>query len=66
MIIAVEGCAHGQLENIYESVGKLALERNVNIELLLCCGDFEAIRCLKDLACVAGPVQHRAMGTFYK
>ena len=66
MIVAIQGCLHGQLDMIYESVEKLALERNVKVDLLICCGDFEALRNEADLQCMAVPSHHRKIGTFYK
>jgi lariat debranching enzyme len=66
MIVAVQGCLHGQLDMIYESVEKLALERNVKVDLLICCGDFEALRNEADLQCMAVPPHHKKIGRFYK
>ena len=66
MIIAVQGCLHGYLDELYESVDRLALERDVKVDLLICCGDFESLRNEPDLQCMACPAHHRKMGTFYK
>ena len=55
MIIAVQGCLHGNLDELYESVDKLAVERDVKVDLLICCGDFESLRNEPDLQCMAGP-----------
>ena len=36
------------------------------MDLLLCCGDFQAVRNLADLKCMAVPDKYKEMGTFYK
>jgi len=41
MIIAVEGCAHGELEVIYETLAYLENMQKVKVDVLLCCGDFQ-------------------------
>lgn len=66
MKIAVEGCAHGELDTIYETIGKIEKEKGYKVELLLCCGDFESTRNLKDLKCMAGPEKYREMRSFFK
>nr|CAH0108067.1 unnamed protein product [Daphnia galeata] len=66
MIIAVEGCAHGELDQIYRSVENLARQRNVKVDLLICCGDFQAVRNESDLQCMAVPDKFRHICTFYK
>lgn len=65
MQIAIEGCAHGELEIIYESV--LAMEeQNGKIDLLLLCGDVQTPRNEADMCCMAMPPKYRDMKTFYK
>lgn len=66
MIIAVEGCAHGELEKIYETLSYLEAENNIKVDLLLCCGDFQANRNAGDLECMAVPPKYRSICTFYK
>ena len=44
----------------------LELRDGRKIDLLLCCGDFEAVRNLDDLECMACPPKYRYIGTFYK
>ncbi|GEQ69616.1 hypothetical protein JCM33374_g3289 [Metschnikowia sp. JCM 33374] len=55
--VAVEGCCHGQLNKIYQSVPK-------NAELLIICGDFQAIRNQQDLKSMNVPAKYREMGDF--
>ena len=66
MKIAVEGCCHGELDKIYETLEHLEKKENVKVDLLLCCGDFQAVRNESDLCCMAVPPKYRHMETFYK
>ncbi|XP_049807750.1 lariat debranching enzyme isoform X2 [Schistocerca nitens] len=66
MKIAVEGCAHGELEKIYEAIEHLQEKENVEIDLLICCGDFQATRNAEDLQCMAVPRKYQSMCSFYK
>jgi len=40
--IAVEGCCHGELDAIYAAIQETERREGVKVDLLLCCGDFEA------------------------
>ena len=66
MLIAVEGCAHGELDNIYASLAAVEQRHGCKVDLLLICGDFQAVRNAADLAGMACPPKYRAMQTFYK
>ena len=66
MRIAVEGCCHGELDTIYDTLECLEKKNNFKIDLLLICGDFQAVRNKADLECMAVPQNHRKMNTFYK
>ena len=66
MKIAVEGCCHGELDKIYETLQFLERKENIKVDLLLCCGDFQAVRNEADLKCMAVPPKYRQMQTFYK
>lgn len=66
MKIAVEGCAHGELERIYETIEGIEKEQNIKIDLLLCCGDFQSTRNVTDLQTMAVPRKYMDMCTFYK
>lgn len=66
MRVAVAGCCHGELDKIYETLA-LAERRGAGpIDLLLCCGDFQAVRNEADLRCMAVPPKYRHMQTFYR
>jgi len=65
MRVVVEGCTHGELDAVYESI--LRLERNAGkVDLLICCGDFQSIRDQTDLKFLACPPKYRQMGNFRK
>ncbi|XP_046492436.1 lariat debranching enzyme isoform X1 [Neodiprion pinetum] len=66
MRIAVEGCAHGELEIIYDTILQLEKIDGKKIDLLICCGDFQSTRNLNDLHCMAVPDKYKDMCTFYK
>lgn len=66
MKVAVEGCCHGELDKIYESISYLENKDGVKVDLLLCCGDFQAVRNEGDMKCMAVPAKYRHMQTFYK
>lgn len=78
----MEGCCHGELDKIYESLAFLEQKEGVKVDLLVCCGDFQArpprattalrrsaaqaVRNEDDLACMSVPDKYKSMGTFYK
>ncbi|XP_018052069.1 PREDICTED: lariat debranching enzyme [Atta colombica] len=66
MRIAVEGCAHGELDIIYETIQEIEKIDGRKIDLLICCGDFQATRNLNDLKCMAISDKYKDMCTFYK
>ncbi|EDO32526.1 predicted protein, partial [Nematostella vectensis] len=66
MKIAVEGCAHGALDQIYETLEYLQQKEGIQVDVLLCCGDFQAVRNKTDLMCMAVPPKYRQMESFYK
>ncbi|KAM8933989.1 lariat debranching enzyme [Pelodytes ibericus] len=66
MKIAVEGCCHGELDKIYETIQFLENKENTKVDLLLCCGDFQSVRNEGDMKCMAVPPKYRQMQTFYK
>ncbi|KAJ9464143.1 Lariat debranching enzyme [Diplonema papillatum] len=66
MLIAVEGCCHGDLDVIYESLRAAENTYGAKVELLLICGDFQATRNRNDLESLACPPKYRQMGDFEK
>ncbi|KAK3876224.1 hypothetical protein Pcinc_018966 [Petrolisthes cinctipes] len=66
MHIAVEGCSHGELDTIYNSISRLEEIHGFKVDLLLCCGDFQSVRNEQDLKCMACPVKYMEMHDFYR
>lgn len=66
MRIAVEGCMHGDLDNVYSTLRYLEEVENTKIDLLICCGDFQAVRNKKDLESLNVPPKYRSMNSFWK
>ncbi|KAF9083311.1 lariat debranching enzyme [Mortierella sp. AD031] len=66
MIIAVEGCCHGELDAIYEAIASREHMHNYKVDLLLICGDFQAIRNEADIDAMNVPKAYRRLGTFHK
>ncbi|KIK77509.1 hypothetical protein PAXRUDRAFT_834962 [Paxillus rubicundulus Ve08.2h10] len=66
MKVAVEGCCHGALDAIYQQIQTLESRNKYKVDLLLICGDFQAIRNHRDLQCMAVPQKYRQLGDFHK
>ena len=62
----MEGCCHGELDNIYASLALAEQKHGVKVDVLRICGDFQAVRNAADLAGMACPPKYRSMQTFYK
>eukprot|EP01061_Rhynchopus_euleeides_P015192 TRINITY_DN26012_c0_g1_i1.p1 TRINITY_DN26012_c0_g1~~TRINITY_DN26012_c0_g1_i1.p1 ORF type:complete len:505 (+),score=153.39 TRINITY_DN26012_c0_g1_i1:86-1600(+) len=65
MLIAVEGCGHGELDIVYESLAAAEQQHGVKVDLLIMCGDFQSIRDENDLESLACPQKYRQMGDFH-
>ena len=57
--VAVEGCCHGELNNIYELL-------ETAVDVLLICGDFQAIRNYADMSAISIPPKYKRLGDFCK
>lgn len=66
MKIAIEGCAHGELEQIYDTIQYIEQKEDLKVDLLICCGDFQSTRNRADLDTMAVPKKFQDMCTFYK
>lgn len=72
VVVAVEGCCHGDLDEIYATVERASEElkkrdaTSQGVEILLCCGDFQAVRDESDLACLSVPPKYRSMKGFHR
>jgi lariat debranching enzyme len=54
------------LDAIYAEIEKRNNHLDKPIELLLICGDFQAVRNWQDLQCMAVPNKYRELKDFYK
>jgi lariat debranching enzyme len=59
MRVAVVGCLHGSLSELYRTLPP-------DIDLVLCCGDFQAFRNEIDINSAHIPAKHRELGSFHK
>ncbi|KAH9830888.1 DBR1-domain-containing protein [Rhodofomes roseus] len=66
MKVAIEGCCHGELDAIYSEIQSLEQRNGYKVDVLLICGDFQAIRNYRDLQCMAVPDKYRQLGEFWK
>jgi len=66
LIIAVEGCCHGELDNIYETIRISEEKMDKKVDLLIICGDFQALRNKTDMNNMAVPDKFKQIGTFHK
>ncbi len=64
MRVAVEGCSHGCLDQIYASVLELDRKDGKRTDLLLLCGDVQTLRNASDLHCLAVPTSISKWETF--
>ena len=65
MHIAVVGCTHGELDAVYDSVAKIEQTHGIKVELVLCCGDFQAMRGIHDLRSMACPDKYKSLCSFH-
>ncbi|CAB4254934.1 similar to Saccharomyces cerevisiae YKL149C DBR1 RNA lariat debranching enzyme, involved in intron turnover [Maudiozyma barnettii] len=62
--IAVQGCCHGELNNVYRTVSRM--NSNKKIDLLLILGDFQSLRSPADFDSISIPPKFRKLGDFHK
>lgn len=60
--IAVQGCCHGQLNQIYKEVSRI--HAKTPIDLLIILGDFQSIRDGQDFKSIAIPPKYQRLGDF--
>ncbi|KAA1101642.1 hypothetical protein PGT21_026796 [Puccinia graminis f. sp. tritici] len=67
MKVAIEGCCHGELDNIYQTIEVAKNQAGIEApDVLICCGDFQSFRNHSDLETFAAPVKYRQLGTFWQ
>lgn len=62
--VAVVGCCHGELDAIYAKLSSLHTQRLP--ELLIICGDFQALRSNDDFSSIAMPDKYKRLGDFHQ
>ena len=63
--LAIEGCGHGTLNNIYSSITAACKAKSwPGVDLLIIGGDFQAVRNSYDLNAMAVPAKYREIGDF--
>eukprot|EP00922_Rhytidocystis_sp_ex-Travisia-forbesii_P044674 GHVS01066595.1.p1 GENE.GHVS01066595.1~~GHVS01066595.1.p1 ORF type:complete len:123 (-),score=10.95 GHVS01066595.1:125-493(-) len=65
LMVAVEGCLHGELCKVYEDLHSLCNETGVQVDLLICCGDFQALRNETSLNNIAVPNKYKRLCDFH-
>lgn len=66
MKVAVVGCVHGELDTMYAAVREIEEQTSSSVDLIVCAGDFQAVRNDADLTCMACPEHYRDMRSFWK
>ena len=66
IIVAVTGCVHGKIDQVYEMLGEIETKKGIRPELVICTGDFEANRDVYDLESMVAPEKYMLLGSFYK
>ncbi|MBW0481462.1 hypothetical protein O181_021177 [Austropuccinia psidii MF-1] len=67
MKVAIEGCCHGELDNIYHTIDLAIVQAGIEPpDVLICCGDFQSFRNHADLHTFAAPHKYRQLGCFWK
>lgn len=66
MKVCVIGCVHGEIDDLYAAVRETEERMGAKVDVVLCCGDFQAVRNLADLQTMACPDKYKSMNTFYK
>lgn len=64
--VAVQGCSHGSLDEIYRTIETYTETTGEVVDLLLLCGDFQALRSKHDFASLAVPPKYFALGSFHE
>ncbi|KAI7966004.1 hypothetical protein MJO29_001752 [Puccinia striiformis f. sp. tritici] len=67
MKVAIQGCCHGELDNIYHTIEIANTQAGIEMpDVLICCGDFQSFRNHSDLETFAAPPKYCQLGTFWQ
>lgn len=66
--VAVWGCGHGALDTVYRTIEDINSRADDGrpVDLLICCGDFQAVRNGADLSTMNCPSKYKSIGTFHE
>lgn len=64
--VAIQGCVHGELDKIYATIAAADTAAGRRTELVILCGDVQALRNPGDLASLAVPDKYKRMGDFQR
>eukprot|EP01029_Cantina_marsupialis_P027885 TRINITY_DN774129_c0_g1_i1.p1 TRINITY_DN774129_c0_g1~~TRINITY_DN774129_c0_g1_i1.p1 ORF type:complete len:431 (-),score=111.79 TRINITY_DN774129_c0_g1_i1:148-1440(-) len=64
--VAVQGCSHDHLADIYTGIAESEKATGEKVDVLLICGDFQAMRNESDLETLACPPKYRSLNSFHK
>lgn len=65
MKVAVFGCLHGMLEEMYKEVKDVEERDKINIDFIIVCGDCQTLRHRDDLSCLSVPNKYKKLGDFH-
>ncbi|KAK4472355.1 hypothetical protein MN116_003616 [Schistosoma mekongi] len=64
--VCVVGCLHGELDCVYSDIAEAEQQGQFKTDLVLCCGDFQAVRNPGDLTTMSIPSKYYRMGDFWR
>ncbi|KAK6105243.1 hypothetical protein QQG55_19480 [Brugia pahangi] len=64
--IAVAGCSHGEMDKIYATMAEIERREGYKFDLLISCGDYEAVRNYGDLKHMHVPEKYRHLQSFHR
>ena len=66
MKVAIFGCLHGMLDDMYRAIEQHESQTNQSIDLVIVCGDCQTIRHYDDLRCLSVPNKYKRIGDFHQ
>lgn len=66
MKVAIFGCLHGMLDEMYKSVQSAECHHKTTIDFIIVCGDCQTIRHFDDLKCLSVPDKYKKVGDFHQ
>lgn len=66
MRVAIFGCLHGMLDEMYRNVLLYERNKSTKIDFIIVCGDCQTIRHPDDLKCLSVPNRYKKLGDFHE